>query len=154
MDKLIASIQEWPVIVQGALGSALFALVLFVGQKIAAYFIDSMHAQSRQARIRQLREQLIRFKALKAKDNAERAYYASLIWLRASRHVVKALIWLALGLAFNSLLGVLGVVGFLGAIYYLFIALSIVKGISYDGDVTAKIEEIRTEMRALEEDDL
>lgn len=154
MEKLVASIQEWPVIIQGALGSALFALVLFIGQKVAAYFIDTMHAKSRRARTRQLREQLIRFKALRATDRTERTYYTSLIWLRASRHVVKALIWLALGLTFNSLLGVLGVVGFLGAIYYLFIALSIVKGISYDGDVTTKIEEIRAEMRELKEDDL
>ncbi|MCK9388318.1 MAG: hypothetical protein M0Q22_07990 [Sulfuritalea sp.] len=152
MEQLIASVQDWPVIVQGALGSALFALVLFTGQKITTYFLDTVHAQSKRERARQLREQLIRYKALKSKDNAERAFYAAVIWLRASRHVVKAFIWLTLGLAFNSLLGVLGVVGFLGATYYLFVALGIVKGISYDGDVTLKIEEIRTELRALNED--
>src|SRR5690606_4819398 len=124
-----------PVIFQGALGSALFALVLFAGQKIAAYFLDTLRANSRQSRIRQLKEQLIRLRALKAKDRAERTYYISLLWLRASRHVIKALIWLTLGLAFNTILGVLGVVGFMGAIYYLFFALNIVKAITYDGNI-------------------
>jgi hypothetical protein len=118
MEKLIASIQDWPVIIQGALGSALFALALFLGQRVTAYFVDAVRAQSKESRVRQLREQLIRFSALKAKDHAERAYFASILWLRASRHVVKGLIWLALGLVSNSLLGVLGVVGFMGAIYY------------------------------------
>lgn len=154
MEKFITSIQDWPVIIQGALGSALFALVLFVGQKVASYFLDTFRASSRQSRIRQLREQLIRQKALKAKDHSERGYYASLLWLRASRHVVKALIWLTLGLAFNSFLGVLGVVGFMGAIYYLFFALNIVKAINYDGDITKKIEEIKAEMAKLNADNL
>ena len=154
MEKLIASIQDWPVIVQGALGSALFALVLFAGQKVAAYFLDTFRANSRQSRIRQLKEQLIRLKALNANDHSERAYYASLLWLRASRHVVKALIWLTLGLTFNSILGVLGVVGFMGAIYYLFFALNIVKAINYDGDIPQKIAEIRAEMTELKADDL
>lgn len=154
MEKLITSVQDWPVIIQGALGSALFALVLFVGQKVASYFLDTFRANSRQSRIRQLKEQLIRLKALKAKDHSERGYYASLLWLRASRHVVKALIWLTLGLAFNSTLGVLGVIGFMGAIYYFFFALNIVKAIHYDGDITQKIEEIRAEMAELNADDL
>lgn len=152
MEKLLASIQDWPVIIQGALGSALFALTLFLGQKIAAYFIDTVRAHSKQARISQLKEQLIRFRALKAKDNAERTYYASIIWLRASRQVVKGFIWLTLGLLSDSILGVLDVVGFMGAIYYFFIALNIVKGISYDGDVTKKIQEIHEEMNRLKAD--
>jgi cell division protein FtsB len=150
MEKLITSIQDFPVIIQGAMGSALFALLLYIGQKIATYCLDSFRANSKKTRVRQLKEQYIRLRALKSEDRAEAAYFASLLWLRASRHVVKAMIWLTLGLAFESAFGTLSVVGFMGAIYYLFFALNIVKPISYDGDLQKRITEILAEMRSLE----
>ncbi|UVL37136.1 hypothetical protein LOY43_12125 [Pseudomonas sp. B21-041] len=152
MEKLIASIQDFPVIVQGALGSALFALALYIGQKVAAYCFDSFRANSKKSRIRQLKEQYIRLRALSSEDRAESAYFASLLWLRASRHVVKALIWLTLGLAFGSAFEPLSIVGFMGAIYYLFFALNIVKPISYDGDVQQKLVEIKEEMEKVVDD--
>lgn len=57
---------------------------------------------------------------------------------------------MTLGLAFSFLLPVLGIVGFIGTLYYLFLALEIVKGINYDGDVTEKINEINKELKELE----
>ena len=152
MEKLVASIQDFPVIVQGAMGSALFALVLYVGQKIAAYCFDSVRANSKKTRIRQIKEQYIRFCALSAEDSSERTYFVSVLWLRASRHLVKALIWLVLGLASESAFGAFGpfgAVGFTGAIFYLFLALNIVKPIEFDGDIQQKTEELKAEMDKL-----
>lgn len=153
MEKIIESIQNWPVIFQGALGSALFAAVLFVGQKIFTYFAEVFHAKSKKLRAKQLKEQLIRLRAISAKDYNERAFYASLLWLRASRYVVKALIWITLGLLFDYFIKPLGFVGFVGAIHYLFFALNIVKGISYEGDIPSKIAEIKKEMNELDSKD-
>ena len=152
MEKLVASIQDFPVIVQGAMGSALFALLVYLGQKVAAYCFDSFRANSKKTRIRQLKEQHVRLRALCAEDDAQRAYLTSLLWLRASRHVVKALIWITFGLAFETAAGTLSVVGFMGAIYYLFLALNIVKPISYDGDIEQKIKDVRAEIRTLKAD--
>ncbi|WP_143501105.1 hypothetical protein [Pseudomonas sp. Irchel 3H3] len=155
MEKLIASIQDFPVIVQGAMGSALFALVLYVGQKIAAYCFDSVRARSKRNQIRQIKEQYIRFCAISAREFTERTYYVSVLWLRASRHLVKALIWLVLGLVSESAFGALGAfgpfgaVGFMGAIFYLFLALNIVKPIEFDGDVEQKTKELKSEMDKL-----
>ncbi|MBV4493094.1 hypothetical protein [Pseudomonas oryzicola] len=149
MEKLIASIQDFPVIVQGAMGSALFALLTYMGQRIAAYCFDSFRANSKKTRIRQLKEQLVRLRALRAEDDAEKAYYTSLLWLRASRHIVKALIWITFGLAFESVAGTFSAVGYIGAFYYLFLALNIVKPIGYDGDIDKKIKEIRAEIEGL-----
>lgn len=42
----------------------------------------------------------------------------------------------------------------MGADYFLFIALNIVKGISYDRDLSQKIQEIREETARLKVDDL
>ncbi|MCD9572347.1 hypothetical protein [Pseudomonas protegens] len=152
MEKLLASIQDFPVIVQGAMGSALFALIVYIGQKVAAYCFDSFRANTKKSRIRQLKEQSVRLRALSAEGDAQKAYLTSLLWLRASRHVVKALIWITLGLAFESTAGPLSVVGFMGAIYYLFLALNIVKPISYEGDIEQKIKDIRIEIRKLDAD--
>lgn len=149
MDQLILSIQDYPVIVQGAMGSALFALVLFVGQRMAAYGLDRFRAGSRRVRKRQIKEEYIRLRALGADDYSEGAYFGSLLWIRASRHFVKALIWLVLGMIFDSTIGVLGVVGYMGAVFYLFFALSIVRPISYDGDVKARAAELKEELDQL-----
>lgn len=149
MEKLLASIQDFPVIVQGAMGSALFALLVYIGQKVATYCFDSFRASSKKSRIRQLKEQQVRLRALCAEDYDQKAYLTSLLWLRASRHVVKALIWITFGLAFESAAGTLSVVGFIGAIYYLFLSLNIVKPISYEGNIEEKLMDIRTELRSL-----
>ncbi|WP_156352886.1 hypothetical protein [Pseudomonas sp. NBRC 111140] len=149
MEKLIASIQDFPVIVQGAMGSALFALLMYIGQKVTTYCFDSFRTSSKKTRIRQLKEQHVRLRALSSEDDSERAYLTSLLWLRASRHVVKALIWITFGLAFESVAGIFSAVGFIGAFYYLFLALNIVKPIGYEGDIDKKIQEIRNEIEVL-----
>jgi hypothetical protein len=40
LERLFAAASDLPVIVQGALGSALFALLLFVGQRAFAYMAE------------------------------------------------------------------------------------------------------------------
>lgn len=150
MDQLIEALRDWNIILQGAIGSALFYLFLKVGQKTTSYFLDNYKSFSKKTRIRQLREKIFRYSAINTKDIHERTYYATILWYRASRHFIKGMIWMTLGLAFSFLLPVLGIVGFIGTLYYLFLALEIVKGINYDGDVTEKINEINKELKELE----
>jgi hypothetical protein len=154
MEKLLIAIQDWPVLIQGALGSALFAFVLFAGQKLTANLSDRYVNHSKQSRETRLRNQIIRLSALLAKDNSERAFLSSVLWLRASRDVIKAFIWLALGLSSASFLPALGTVGYIGCIYYLFSALDVVKGISYDGNVGEQIAKLQAEIKAIGTDDV
>ncbi|WP_219583707.1 hypothetical protein, partial [Vibrio parahaemolyticus] len=45
--NIIDTITAWPVIVQGALGSALFAITSFLGQKIVRFFFSKWEKYSR-----------------------------------------------------------------------------------------------------------
>ena len=147
MAGLLESIQDFPVIVQGAMGSALFALVLYVGQKSTAYGLDKFRLVSKRSRYSQLLEQHLRLRALKVNKVSEQGSFAALMWMRASRHVIKGFIWLVLGMAFDFALGPLSVVGYMGALYYLFMALNVVKPIVCKGDLDEEIARIAGELK-------
>ncbi len=151
MDKLISAVSDWPVLVQGAIGSALFWLVLVFGQKIAAYASVHFATRSRKKRKSALGIQIFRYSAIKAVDPAEQAKYMSALWFRASRDLIKGLIWLALGLAFESVISILGMVGFFGCLYYLFAALEIVKPIDSPDDIDAEITRLKEELNRLKD---
>jgi hypothetical protein len=68
--------------------------------------------------------------------------YAAVLWYRASRHLVKALIWLTLGMLCNSFVRAFGLVGFLGCLYYLLSTFQVVRPFPDSSfDVEAKIRE-------------
>lgn len=151
MEKLIAAIQDWPVLVQGAIGSALFWLVLLIGQRITRYLSGRAQAHSKDKQKARLLNEIIRFDALRTgMDIVEGARFASVLWYRASRHLISGLIWMTLGLLLGSVFEVFGLVGFIGCLYYLFGALDIVKPLSYDGDLDQKLEELRKQLAELE----
>ena len=149
MESLLSVVKDWPVIVQGALGSALFSALILIGQRSTAYLSGHVTSASKQRKFNRLKNELVRLNALSSTGNDAGAFFAALLWLRASRPLIKALMWLTLGLIFNSFLSVLGVVGFLGCFYYLFPAFEVVKPIVYEGDVVARIQEIQGELESL-----
>lgn len=146
MEKLIQAVQDWPVLIQGALGSAIFWLFLLVGQKVAAFVTSHASDLSNKSKQRFLFDQLLRCRAAKTKIDSEGGYYASILWFRASRHVIKGLIWLTLGLIFGSVINVLGIVGYLGCFYYMFAALIIVRPFTYKEDIDQKIDELEKKL--------
>lgn len=150
MDKLIAAIQDWPVLIQGAVGSAIFWLVLVIGQRIASGISAEIRRRSRKTERAYLQNQIIRLNALKSGSNATSgAYYASVLWYRASRDLIRGLIWLTLGLMFGTLSSVFAIVGFLGCLAFLFAAHEVVKPISDDGKIDEKLAELTARLAVL-----
>lgn len=150
IDRLLSAISDIPVIVQGALGSALFSLILYVGQRVSSSVKCKVTSHSQRRRKAYLIEERIKYNVLVAENYDERAAYVSLLLYRASRNLVKALIWLTLGLMTGSLIWVLGVVGYVGALYYLFNALTTVTGPAATDDYEKRLEEISAEIERLE----
>lgn len=152
MEQLITAIQNWPVLIQGAIGSAIFWLVLLFGQKLTAALSRKVQTLSKERQKRYLYNEILRHKAVR--DGGEfqpGTFYASVLWFRASRRVISGLIWLTLGLIFGTITDVFGIVGFLGCLYYLFEALYIVKPLEVTGDINEKISELETKRRKLDE---
>ena len=144
-DQLITAITDLPVILQGALGSALFALMLYIGQRLST-FVSRQYAQSsKQRRRRLLVEQQIKYNVLHANDFAARNAFVSLLIYRACRSLFKALIWLTLGLIF----GFFGFVGYIGCLYYLFQGLNTVTRAEKVDDIGKKLQEIQDELASL-----
>lgn len=153
LQRFVTAVQDWPVLVQGALGSGLFWLVLLVAQRTTAFLSSHIALQSKHRRQADLKNQLLRFHALKASagaDSAAVAGFASVLLYRTARPVIKALMWLTLGLVFQSVLGVLGVVGFVGCLYYLLTAFNIVRPLVFDGDIDQKIAELEQKLAELD----
>ena len=148
LDRLIALVTDLPVIVQGALGSALFALLLFIGQKCAAS-IGAWYSNSSKRRKKEaLVDELAVLSVVIAKDFPRSTQYTVMVLYRASRHVVRALYWLTLGLIFGSAISVFGVVGYLGCLFFLLQALRLVQGRSEEemNAAESRLEQIKVEL--------
>lgn len=150
LERILEAATDLPVVIQGALGSALFALILVLGQRIAALIGARLAATSRSRRETFLTEEILKYTVLSVQDYPSKAAFVSLLTHRASRSVIKALIWLTLGLAFTTVIPILGLVGFLGCLYYLFAALNTVKGPEHVEDVEKKLEALKAEKKQLE----
>ena len=150
MNELIQKILEWPIILQGALGSGLFWLILVAGQKFTAFITVKVSKSSRKRRLRALREEGLKCR-ITLPDNDERATMVALLVYRALRHISFGLIWLALGLAFQAFIPTFGLIGYLGALFYLFNAARVFKPIGQDSDKKKRISEIDAEIEQLEQ---
>jgi hypothetical protein len=133
---ILEMVQDWPVIVQGALGSALFALVLFLGQSTTRFLTTRLRAEKETAE----------FFALVAWSNkrpyAERSTRGFFTCIYAALHFfLKAMIVLVLAWIVSPLNYVIAVVGYLISLYYLFRALSRVPHLSDLGNVDSRLDE-------------
>lgn len=149
MEELINAVKAWPIIMQGALGSALFWLLLAIGQWLTGKANKSTSSFLKNTRKSALVNESMRLGALKAQGR-DKALFASFLIYRMSRPLLMGLIWMVLGLTFNNIIGVFSIIGYLGSLYYLFIALGIVKAVSYEGDVDARLKEIKEALDEME----
>ncbi|WP_444930958.1 hypothetical protein ACJJIF_04015 [Microbulbifer sp. SSSA002] len=153
MSDILTIIIEWPLIIQGALGSGLFWLVLLLGQKIT--FLSSRIISQRSEKneihyLKTLRDKYIGLKAHQDKNIPFANYVITGSIYKSLRSLYKGLIWLALGLCFGSVIPVLGVVGFMGCIYHMFKGLSVVQAIDTSASPSEKIAEINERISELE----
>ena len=150
LERLVNAVTDLPVIVQGALGSALFALVLYVGQKVLAAVIARLSQSSKKRRKHTLLDELAILSAASADDMASETYYGVVVLFRTARYLVRGIIWLTLGLVFESTISVFGIIGYIGCLYYLFQALRLVDGGEAE-NAKQRLEEIKTALSAIEQ---
>jgi hypothetical protein len=150
MQELIDAIKAWPIIIQGALGSALFWLVLLCGQYLTTRISRSYSLHSKVTRESWLVGERAKCMANISKTDFEFSAYAIILMYRAARHLCKALMWLAMGLVFQSLFLPAGVIGFLGCLHYLFKVAEVLGPIDderHSASTLAKIDQELNELR-------
>lgn len=115
---IVKVVTDWPVIVQGALGSALFWAILEIGQRSVRKFATRLGSDKKTAN----------WFALAAHEaSGEAKAHARFICLYGAMHyVLKGLIVAILSWAISPLLDVFAAVGYLIAAYFFFRALAFV----------------------------
>ncbi len=151
LDKIIVAITDLPVILQGALGSALFALTLFLGQKTAAYVSNKISLTSIRYKENALIDEQAMLNVIAAKNIEEETYYAVVSLYRAGRYATRSMFWLILGLIFGSIIPVFEMVGYLGGLYYILQVMRVFQGTSASKDEAKfRIEQIDIELNQLD----
>lgn len=120
MVELVNAIKEWPTIIQGALGSALFWLFLLLAQKAFHSIVQYMSKRSKGKRISWLVSRECKHSAFGNPSDAAAAFATSALIYRSLQHVYKALMWLGLGIVLSYFYQLTIVVGGIGFIYFLF----------------------------------
>jgi hypothetical protein len=152
LNTFIQTILEWPVIVQGSLGSALFALIFFIGQKFTTFTastVSSYSSKTKEDQLNILWQQYAGLKAFRDGDKQKSGNFQIGLIYQAMRSLFTGLIWLALGLIFSSFIPTLGVVGFIGFLYHMFQGLNCVQKIDKNIDPTEKMSEIAAQLKEL-----
>lgn len=145
MNAVIKAITDWPALAQLVVATGIFSALVNLVTKIYAVCATQVIKVSQNARTSRVGNELLRtlaYKAAETSDIQHHGMYAAVLWYRASRHLIKALIWLTLGLACNAFVKAFGVVGFLGCLYYLFSAFQVVRPFPGPFDADAKIQEL------------
>lgn len=140
-------------ILYGALGSALFAFIVYVVPKIISALGELISKYSVEQRERRLNTLWLKYYGMTHEDDDQSLESTScqvaLIY-KSLRQALKAFIWISLGLIFQSVVDLLGIIGFIGGLYYLFSALGQVQTVGEDVDPQVELEKIEAELNKIE----
>lgn len=150
-QDLIDAVKAWPVIVQGALGSALFAVVLTLVKWAFRVTRQKQKFQSLRSRRIALRDRTCSLEAFVAESRQEAAGFIVLVLYRASRHGINAMIWVVYGLAAGSMIPLIGNIGFLVALYYLLKMAAVVAPVRHEtfAEAQKELDGAKAEIEAL-----
>jgi hypothetical protein len=148
-QNLITAITDLPAIAQNVIGGAVFALALYLGQKLFRYAAARATKFNRQRRLAYVTDEIAKLHLLKGKTFSLKGAFLSLLIYRSSRSLAKAFIWLTLGLLFGTMLPTFEAAGYLGALYYFFSALNTLRPPGEIADIPAKLAELTAERKAL-----
>jgi hypothetical protein len=148
MQELIDAVKDWPVIVQGTLGSALFWLILVCSQFINSRIAEIYSKHSRAARLSWLISAQAKYAS--EENDIETIMSMTTLVYRSSRYLYKALLWLVLGLIFESFLLPADIIGFCGCLYYLLKAYEVVSPIEAHENTEEILKKINEEIKAIE----
>lgn len=150
MQELIDAIKAWPIIIQGALGSALFWLVLLVAEQARRVAAAEYSKRSRSNRMTWLVNEQIRLRAVLAETSEAQTVALAFVFYRASRPALKAGMWLIYGLMMDSIFSPAGLIGYLVSLFYLIRAYALVGPIDTNGDLKARLKNVDEELESLE----
>jgi len=152
MNEIIQKILEWPTIIQGLIGTALFYLILFLGQKI---FIK-IKGISKKERRSNLEIQRIRLEGFLADNIIEQASFIIGLIYGCLNLLIKAIIMLVLGLICQPYIPVFGTIGYLFSLIYLFRAINNVRDLKKDelglDKQKAKLDLINKKLKEIEKE--
>lgn len=145
--ELIEVVKDWPVIVQGALGSGLFWIILLIAQKSFDFGVSYLSKHSKQQRSSWLVSRYAKLKAFGgSKDKVEAVYSISAVSYRSLRPLYKGFMWLSLGLItypFNEF-GI--AIGGIGAVYFFLKAYEVVSPINSELNTAEEIRKVHQEL--------
>lgn len=143
MNDLVAKITDWPVVVQGAAGSALFWLILLVATKITDRSLQATVSFGKKKRLEVLYAEHLLLSATSTGDKADRTMAVAALLYGALHYALKGLAALALSLMLGDLVPVLKAVGTAFSAYYFLWALTIVRDIpSNDEKIASRLERV------------
>ena len=116
MDQLIRAASDWPVIFQGALGSALFWAFLKLMGWLVASVTKLLSEYSSAAATEKKRAELIFHKNIRGQDAVG---YLHAIY-RALGYLFTAMAWVVGGITIGNYFNVFYIIGLFGALIYLF----------------------------------
>ncbi|GAB2877541.1 hypothetical protein ACCI51_08305 [Microbulbifer echini] len=134
---IVNQILSWPAIVQGAIGSGLFWLVLHLGQKITKI---SQSLLGRHRHEVDMRDRII-IAALESQDIKQISTVLSMGSFFGIHYIFKALIFVVLGLCIQNIIPTFGTIGYVGGLVYLFLGLRACPALeSYSNKISKKEE--------------
>ena len=149
MNELIEAIKAWPVIIQGALGSALFWLVLVLIQWAQARISTSYSHRSKATRLAWLVNEQTKYEAFTAEPGLSQIESLCFLFYRAARPLLKALIWLVYGLTMDAIINPAGLIAYMVCLYYLFRAFEVFAPIDTKVDAHERLQQITDEISKL-----
>ncbi|TMX38872.1 hypothetical protein DA096_09200 [Vibrio rotiferianus] len=146
---MLKEILELPAIVQGALGSALFAIVLWLLKLGSSFLIDRVSFLDNKMKVHKINTQLVRCKALQHGE-PETVTFAlvGLIYL-ALANILKAVICLIVGYGLSSYILIFSDISLVFALYFVFQALACVSDEAEGDNYQEKIEDLEGQLSEL-----
>ena len=142
MNEVVNIVKDWPIIVQGALGSGLFWFILLVFQYAMSKINSLLSHYSKQSRISWLVSLETKYEAAISEDDNISTYNISILLMRCLRPFLKALMWLSMGLMLRDVLYPAEVIGFIGCIYYLFKSYEIISPMPMNEDWDKELDKM------------
>ena len=123
---IIDEILNLHVIIQGAIGSALFALIASLLKVVFKFITHQLSKISNKIDIENKNAEWVHLQYQNSDRNADSAIF--LVWciFHGFHHIIQALIWVVLGQIFKNVIELFALIGYLGALYYLYRAVSTV----------------------------
>jgi len=125
--SIFDEILKWSPIIQGALGSALFALILWALKILFSFLHKKTTSFNQKTQLNKLQSDLIRYTALESGNlNSNTLALVGLLYFAFS-YFIKAIICLCVGVLLSTFFPMFKEISFLFALYFLYLALDSVK---------------------------